>query len=131
MKTATRNNEGWVEAIGKPTYEAIEEMVENYQNAASDELREETEQVIMDDPLEVSVRSGWYHPGTDSGKPDEYNILLGTGGPATRIIGDLNEYGQPTTARLEVQDWFTPWTEYQDASETVLLDYVGRFYFGD
>ena len=42
---------------------------------------EEARQAIQEDPLSVEVRSGWHAPGENS-EPDEYNILLGTGGPA-------------------------------------------------
>jgi hypothetical protein len=30
-----------------------------------------------------------------------------TGGPAVRITGDLADYGEPETASIEYQDWFT------------------------
>ena len=43
--------------------------------------------------------------------PEEFEILLCTGGPACRIVGDLDESCQPSSARIEHQDWGTPWTE--------------------
>lgn len=51
-----------------------------------DERSEDAEQMIHEDPLSVLVRDGWREPGghTDEG-PEEYEILLSTGGPATRI----------------------------------------------
>ena len=127
----TRNGENWVEDIGKPTYDAIVEMVEALQKAETDEEREAAETAIQEDPLSVEVRSGWYAPGVTDTKPEEYNLLLGTGGPATRIIGTLNDYGEPETARLEVQNWFKPWTEYTDVNDKVLLTYSQQFYFGE
>lgn len=62
----------------------------------------------------------------------EYTILLGTGGPALRLIGEL-ERGQPYTARLKYQDWFKRWEDLPttDEEETALLAYVQEFYFGD
>lgn len=113
--------------------------------AAGDcESREDAEQRIQEDPLSVEVRSGWYTPGSEDREPEEYNILLATGGPAVRIIGDLGRYCEPSSATLEVQDWFTPWTEYRgvtdpnDAgalvdqpSQDVLLTYARCFYFGE
>ena len=41
-------------------------------------------------PLSVLVRSGWYIPGTAPGYAEEFEILLSTGGPACRIIGQLD-----------------------------------------
>ena len=60
---------------------------------------------------------------------DNYELLLGTGGPAVRIVGDLGEHKEPTSARLEVQDWFKPWTEYSDENhdDNMLLAYACCF----
>lgn len=106
--------------------------------AAGDcEGREDAERRIQEDPLSVEVRSGWFTVGADYGagdgnEPEEFCILLGTGGPAVRIIGELSD-GQPTRARLQVQDWFTPWTDYRGhaISSDDLLTYCGQFYFGE
>ena len=86
---------------------------------------------IQESPLEVSVRSGWHSPGEDHG-PEEYQILLTWGGPAARITGNLDNYGQPCSARLERQDWDTPWTTHRaHYSSPVLLTYAQQFYYGD
>ena len=137
-KTATKQQinrnimETWHIAVGKPAYEAIREMVEAVNNAETDEQQEQARGTIENDPLSVEVRSGWCSPGSeDYGTPEEYKILLSTGGPAIRIIGQLSEYGEPETAVLQVQDWFQPWTDYRDAEESVLLDYARCFYFGN
>ena len=45
---------------------------------------------IQEDPLSVLVRSGWHSPG-EKMEAAEYEILLSTGGPATRIVGDLDQ----------------------------------------
>ena len=58
-------------------------------------------------------------------------LLLTTGGPAVQIVGELDENQEPKNARLMVQDWFTPWTEYVEADHDVLLDYCRVFYFGE
>ena len=96
---------------------------------------EARERISSEDALEVSVRSDWYAPGDPTDwKPTEYRILLGTGGPATRIVGDLDEYGQPTNAKFEYQDWFKPWTaanDLSDAEEATLLEFAQQFYFGE
>lgn len=97
--------------------------------------QEDARQLIEEDPLEIEVRSDWHTPSDPDGKiPGEYFILLCTGGPACRIIGDLDEHAQPTSARLEYQDWFTPWIEYLKMSHEereYLLSYAQVFYFGE
>ncbi len=95
----------------------------------ADEVRER----IEEGPLSVQVRSGWYSPGmsSDDAKPEEFEILLSTGGPALRIVGDLDEYGQPSRPRLQYQDWGTSWTEHFDVDRDKLLAYCACFYFGE
>ena len=180
--SAKRND--WVEAIGKPAYEAIAEMVaalkcdydclealrderealmgnrdlaaeeegkedefqaavaaiDQWDKAHHDELRdleaaagdctseEDARQRIKEDPL-VEVRSGWTAPD-NSMKAEKFCLLLSTGGPATRIVGDLDR-DSPSEPRLEVQDGFKPWTEYCPAEEDVLQAYCECFYFGE
>ncbi len=98
-----------------------------------EEIDEETtRERIQEDPLSVEVRSDWHEPGSKDDKPAAYNILLCTGGPAVRIIGTLDEYGQPETAQIEYQDWFTPWVSYADTSseeDDALLTYARQFYY--
>jgi len=81
------------------------------------------------------VRNSWHTPGdTDNEKPTDYFILLGTGGPASRIVGELDKWCQPETAHFEYQDWFKPWTAVNDLSneeEKTLLEYASYFYFGE
>jgi hypothetical protein len=67
-------------------------------------------------------------------KPAEFTILLATGGPACRLIGDLNEHGEPENVRIEGQDWGTPWTELRPTTEeerAALETYARTFYFGE
>ena|SRR5215831_15384979 len=64
---------------------------------------------IYENPLSVSVRSDWQTLGSRF-EPSKYQILLCWGGPAVRVIGELDG-GDPVTAHLEYQDWFTPWEE--------------------
>ena len=86
---------------------------------------------IEEDVLSVQVRSGWHAPG-DTLEAAEYEILLCTGGPAARIVGDLDEYGYPDSARLEYQDWFTPWTKYicTGSDHDALMSYAQSQYYG-
>ena len=86
---------------------------------------------IQEDPLSIEVRSDWHAPGdTDGNSPSEFQILLCCGGPAVRIRGEIGNYGQPSRAWMEFQDWGTPWTEYFSASQETLLAYCSNFYFG-
>ncbi|MGZ8888004.1 MAG: hypothetical protein ACXW1D_00430 [Halobacteriota archaeon] len=97
-------------------------------NASDDRARE----AITEDALDVQVRAGWHSPGEEV-EADEFMILLCTGGPAVRIMGELDEYMQPCRAWIEHQDWSTPWTmldsEYID--QATLLTYCRQFYFGE
>ena len=107
---------------------------------ATDEEREQyhdeeaAKQAIQEDPLSVEVRTDWHAVGAEDDKPTDYNILLCTGGPACRIIGELDEYGQPDSAKIEYQDWFTPWEvllPLESEEHDALLTYARQFYFGE
>lgn len=88
-------------------------------------------QSIEENALSVEVRSGWVSPGSTEMKAEEFNILLCTGGPAVRIRGELDQYGEPDRAWLEMQDWFVPWSQVFDIEQDTLLDYCRVFYFGE
>jgi hypothetical protein len=111
----------WYEEGAKATNEQREQYHDE------DSARE----AIENDPLDIKVRSDW-HSG--SGKPTEYSLLLCNGGPAVRVIGDLDAHNQPDTARLEYQDRFTPWTPYSETTSEeneLLLQYALQFYYGE
>jgi len=110
----------------KITEEEREEYLDEYHD------EEEARQIINEDPLTVQIRSDWHSPGEKT-EAAEFEILLCTGGPATRLIGELDEYRQPESVKLQHQDWFTPWTDYPLTSEeeNKLLDYCQQFYFGE
>lgn len=137
---------------GQAQFESIVEMVKRLRVAQeqAETGPDETDAArrwIEEDALSVEVRSGWVAPGAwdaahgrDLAKPEEYCILLCTGGPACRIVGQLDEYCQPETACMEVQDWFQPWTEMRpvmlgtdvgDSAEDVMLGYARCFWFGE
>ncbi len=116
--------------------ESIIEMVNDLTAAEGNSEKEESaQQRIQEDPLSVEVRSAWCSSSSseDYKKPAEYCILLCTGGPACRIVGGLDEYCQAESAKIEYQDWFTPWNEYRmtgDEEKTVIA-YANQFYFGE
>lgn len=102
--------------------------LEEQANGCTDE--DDARQRIEEDPLSVEVRSGWYDPCGDKPDPDEFQILLCTGGPAVRIMGELDR-GEPVRAWLEYQDWGTPWTQYFGADSDTLCRYASFFFFGE
>lgn len=108
---------------------SIREMVKRL-DSRRESVREDAITSIQEDPLSVEVRTGWYNPGSQDAQPEEYQILLCTGGPACRIIGEL-ENGQPCSAKIEHQDWGTPWTEYRMDSEEEAdaVKYAQQFYW--
>gem|GEM_PF-2419512 len=85
---------------------------------------------IVEDALSVEVRGDWFTPGDAVLEPVEYRVLIATGGPAARIVGELNTHLEPYSARLEVQDWGTPWEEVTSISRETLMSYVQCFNFG-
>ena len=105
---------------------------------------DDAQERIHESALSVQVRSGWFNPGQEQPPIEEFEILLCTGGPAVRIVGDLDNNGQPDSPRIEHQDWETPWTVWAPAfdpgphimgdinrfSET-LLAFCNQFYLGD
>jgi hypothetical protein len=112
--------------------ESIKELLEELQKAEDEEDEEKAEglrNAIEETPLEVSIREDWHAPGQKADSK-EYIILLCTGGPAVRIHGELNEYNEPETAKIEYQDWFTEW-QTLDADEDILLQFASYFYFGE
>ena len=109
-----------------------EELAELEEAADGCDSEDGARERILDDPLTVEVREGWHAPGDTGASPEEFQILLCTGGPAVRIFGELDEYCQPKRAWIQYQDWGTPWTEYITSSEEddAVLTYCQQFYFG-
>lgn len=111
-----------------------EELHQLIEDANECESYDDAQQVIMEDPLSVEVRTGWFSPsGVESFvEPEEFRILLCTGGPAVQIIGDLDDHMQPLSAYIQYQDWGTPWTNYplDDEEKEDVLTYCRQFYYG-
>jgi hypothetical protein len=132
MTTQTVRNDGGKDQAAAQ-YASIVAMVERLDKANKghdDNEQEEARDAIESDPLSVQVRSGWYTPTSEAPEAEEFQILLCTGGPAVRIVGELSS-NQPDRAWLEFQDWFTPWTRFHDVDKDVLLTYARCFYFGE
>lgn len=105
-----------------------EELKELEDEAGECDDREDAEQRIQEDALSVRVfgeriEGEW--------QADKFELLLATGGPAVRIMGELDDNCEPDRAWLEVQDWGTQWTQYFKADQETLLAYARCFYFGE
>lgn len=85
-------------------------------------------------PLELRVRTGWHAPGWDGRMPpEEFEILLSTGGPALRLVGELDD-AEPARCWLEIQDWGTPWTRLHCRHEReidAVRWFACLFYYGE
>lgn len=105
-----------------------EELKELEEAAGDCKDREEAEQRIQEDALSVRI---FGERTNGDWEADKFEILLTTGGPAVRIMGELDGE-DPKHAWLEVQDWGTPWTEYYESNiRDTLLTYCRCFYFGE
>ena len=114
------------------TQDHAKEQAEAQYNSILELLEADDADEITDNALEVTVRSDWVPPYANTIlTAAEFMILLCTGGPAVRIIGELDEHCQPCKARIEYQDWGTQWTTWHPADNDVLVDYASYFYFGE
>jgi hypothetical protein len=120
---AISNARGWMESIKDWSALLL---------SSDDDIREAAQDEVYQSPLSVTVREGWKIPGGES-ELEEFQILLSTGGPALRIIGDIGAYGIARNPVIQWQDWGTPWTEYVTTEEEdeALLTYCQQFYLGE
>lgn len=122
---AIANGRAWFETI-RDQLQRLKTACRTNDDAAYEALRQE----IQDSPLTVDVRSGWHSVGAQS-EPEEFQILLATGGPALRIVGRLGRFNCPEQSRMEWQDWGTPWTECTFADSGTLDAWTAQFWFGE
>ena len=121
-----------LEELREDPAEDPEELAELEQMAAefpdcsdADEVRDHAQESALSVEL-----SGTWTPGATP-EADSYIILLSTGGPALRIVGNLGGYGSPSSATMQWQDWGEPWTDIREAEEDDLLAFVSCFYLGE
>lgn len=96
----------------------------DYEGLTFDQYHDDEDAREAMDPLEVQVRCGW----TVELEAEEFTILLCTGGPAVRIMGELAADGCPMRAWIEYQDWGTPWREFHgDHDGPAVLTYCEQF----
>ena len=93
-------------------------------------LAEQIRDCVLEIPLSLLVRSDWHVPGGES-TYSQFELLLSTGGPAIRILGELDSYGEPYRPALQYQDWGTPWQNHPESNIDALLWFAGQFYYGE
>jgi len=114
--TATKENHALTNCMNQ--LESIKEDYRNYKEAESNddyEAQDEIRESVLNSALSVEFRSGWYSSPESIAdlKPEEFKILLSWGGPACRVIGNLDQYSQPTDIEIQYQDWGTSWESLQ------------------
>ena len=105
------------------------------ESGTQDSLKDSVTEYVQQMPLSVQVRSGWHSPG-ETFETAEFEILLSTGGPACRILGELDRGSVAWQAGcrpvIQHQDWFKPWTESDyDVNTDALLWFCEQFYYGE
>lgn len=140
METTTKETYAITNAKGQ--LESIKELYREYKENASAfvsnlDIEEAIVERAREQALSVEFRSGWYSSPESIAdlKPEEFKILLSWGGPACRIIGNLDRYSEPTDIEIQYQDWGTPWTtleiSYNQDDYQALEWFCNCFYFGD
>ena len=129
LNNAIGHIESMVEDFKEVTYLESLNVITNEDEEKIEEIRES----ILNSALSVEFRSGWYSSPesiTDL-RPEEFKILLSWGGPALRIIGELDDYG-PVNPKLQYQDWGTLWTDFEitENQQEALNWFCNCFYFG-
>jgi len=149
---AEQNGRGWLDTItaaceaygfcaeeGDGKYLSLEAKAvlreHGYDGTNHADIAEYIHDAMLSAPLSLQVRDGWHEPrgGAYEATPEEFQILLSTGGPALRLIGEL-EGAEPSRCWLEIQDWGTPWLpcHAKHAREVdALLWFAGLFYYGE
>jgi hypothetical protein len=129
---AEYNADGWAQSIIEMIDTKEAAMADDGGELAAQDKIEDAIQTIHESILSVRVRDGWRNLGQPEDGAEEYEILLSIGGPAARIYGRLDQYRQPETAELQVQDWFKPWTRSKNPiTQETLLKFAQCFYFGE
>ena len=106
-------------------------------NPTSQEQEEKLEEIresILNSALSVEFRNGWYsdlYHLKGVTEPIEFKILLSWGGPALRIIGEIEE-NYAVNPKLQYQDWGTPWIDFEitENQQKALNWFCNCFYFG-
>ena len=85
---------------------------------------EDMEQRLQELPLCIDIEA--IYPGREE---MEFSVLIGTGGPADRVLVTTDLQGEVENATYQFQDWFTPWTEARDQDSSVVEAFARIFYY--
>lgn len=110
-------------------YDVGRELAELESIASDFESADDAQEAIQDDPLSVEVRSDWCAPG-ETMTAGEFRIVLCTGGPHVELVGDLDQWSQPSRVRVIYKDWGES-GELFDFDHDAVLRYCQQFYFGE
>lgn len=100
-----------LEALHAATVAALVELARDLRDAQKSDDQDAidtAERAIREDPLSVRVCD----IGGESHRPKKFEILLSTGGPASRIRGTLDDHGYPNNFFVEVRDGSQPWQSF-------------------
>lgn len=95
----------------------------------SDRLVEQIEEEARDQVLSLEVRTGWHCPSDPPSQPEQGCLTLTTGGPALRVLIELDCDAEVLECQLQHQDWGTPWIELPltEADDEALCWFAGLF----
>lgn len=110
--------------------EEAEELADLQEAAGECTSEDEARERIQEDALSIEVRSGWVSNYQDKMIPEEFRIVLCTGGPHVEILGELDDNREPDRVRIIYKDWGTS-GELFDFNHDAVLTYCRQFYFGD
>ena len=138
MATTTKENHALTKCIAQ--LETIKELYRQYkENDSAFVSNLDTEEAIVqkarEEALSVEFKSG-LTSNAEEMEPEEFKILLSTGGPACQIVGKI-DYGscEPIDIEIQYQDWGTPWTtleiSYHHDDYQALEWFCNCFYFGE
>lgn len=104
---------------------------EEYHKLCNDDETDSICERLRELPLSCEVRSGW-EAHSSKFTALEFRIMLGTGGPAYWIAGDLDQHDEPTGVKAFHQDWYEPeQVIYLNEKEQAAVDwFAGLFYWG-
>ena len=95
----------------------IRELLDSDSDDATEQLQE----------MPLSVELIAVHPNYEA---CEWAILIGTGGPADRVLVQTDMGGEIDNATYQYQDWFQPWTKASNQDRELVERFARVFYFG-
>ena len=95
----------------------IRELLDSDSDDATEQLQE----------MPLSVELIAVHPNYEA---CEWAILIGTGGPADRVLVQTDMGGEIDNATYQYLDWLQPWTEASNQDRELVERFARVFYFG-